>query len=160
MWGPLKQFQFVRTYWRVVECTRQTDNGVSWEMEITSEFSKIVLRDLVLVSRCCWNITTWKFLPASACSTNHVEVIAWLWRIIGVDSLHKFLKDIKRRQSAHTSSIKAKKVEFSALAWCWSTTRCRIRHYTRYDSLWSAILVETSSDEVAFVIAQNPVQGA
>ena len=54
-------------------------------------------------------------LPASACSPNHVEVVARLRRGLWVDSLHELLEDNKRGQAADPAAIEREEAE--VLVW-------------------------------------------
>ena len=50
-------------------------------------------------------------LPASACSADHVKVVARLRRSIWADGLHELLENYQRRQAADTAAIERQKTE-------------------------------------------------
>jgi hypothetical protein len=47
-------------------------------------------------------------LPTSICSSNHVKVVAGLWRVLWVNSLHKLLEDYKRGQATDSATVERK----------------------------------------------------
>jgi hypothetical protein len=51
--------------------------------------------------------------PASTCSPNHVEVVARLWRVLWVDSLHELLEDHQRGQTTDSTAIEREEAEIS-----------------------------------------------
>ena len=51
-------------------------------------------------------------VPSCACATDHVEIVAWLRRRVGVDIFHDLLEDTQRRQTTHTTPICSGNVRF------------------------------------------------
>lgn len=51
-------------------------------------------------------------LPSSACSSNHVKVLARLWWRVRIDGFHDSLQDVEGREATDASAVKAEEVEF------------------------------------------------
>lgn len=51
--------------------------------------------------------------PAGAGAPDHVEPVAWLGRVAGVDGdlLHELLEDVERRQAPHAAAVEAEELE-------------------------------------------------
>ena len=77
-------------------------------MLILSQLSMIVIS---LVSQHLPYSVYYGNLPASACSADHVKVVARFRRDVWIDGFHELLEDHQRRQAANTAAIERQKAE-------------------------------------------------
>lgn len=56
-------------------------------------------------------ITRLSNLPSRARPADHVEVVAWIWWVLWVDSIHKLLENQEGTQATNTAVIKREQAE-------------------------------------------------
>lgn len=53
--------------------------------------------------------------PSSRCAADHIEIVAWLGMVVGVDQLHKLLEDPEGRKALDISSIEGQETKLPAV---------------------------------------------
>jgi hypothetical protein len=54
------------------------------------------------------------YSPACACSTDHIEVVAGLWRRLRIDGFHELLQDHQGGQAAYAAAIEREQAYVAA----------------------------------------------
>jgi hypothetical protein len=55
-----------------------------------------------------------RYLPSSACASDHVKVLAWLGRGVWVDGFHQLFQDLKGRKAAHPTPVQGEETQLLA----------------------------------------------